>query len=90
MTCGRENAAAVDIESGGSLCAFELTWAHHPTIGVSGCFGAGATTAVTTSLQRLAKVTTSSTPARRLTNSAYSHGPNKRRTSARGPRELDR
>ena len=43
MTCGRENAAAVDIENGGSLCAFELTWAHHPTTGVSGCFSAGAT-----------------------------------------------
>ena len=83
MTCGRENAAAVDIENGGSLCVFEPMWAHHPTTGVSGCFGAGATTAVTASLRRLAKVTTSSTPARPLTNSAHSYEPNKRQTSAR-------
>jgi len=83
MTCGRENAADIDIENGGSLCAFELTWAHHPTTGVSGCFGAGAATAVTVSLRRLAKVTRSSTPTRRLSNSAHSYGPNKRRTSAR-------
>src|SRR6266702_2863947 len=86
MTCGRENAAAVDIENRGSLCVFEPTWAHHPTTGVSGCFGAGTTTAVTASLRRLAKVTTSSTPARRLTNSAHSYEPNKRRTSARAAR----
>ncbi len=88
MTCGRENAAAVDIKNSRSLCAFELTGAHHPTTGVSGCFGAGATAAVTTSLWRLAKATTSSTPVRRLTNSAHSYKPNKRRTSVRGPREL--
>lgn len=53
--------------------------------GVSDCFSPGATTAVLASFRRLAVATTSSTstsparhPARRLTNSAHSCGPNTR------------
>ena len=53
--------------------------------GVSDCFSPGATTAATASFRRLAVATTSNTsaiparhPARRLTNSAHSCGPNTR------------
>ena len=53
--------------------------------GVSDCFSPGATTVVMASFRRLAVATTSSTstsparhPARRLTNSAHSCGPNTR------------
>ncbi len=93
MACGRENAAAVETEDERSLCALKFTWANHPTKGVSDYFAVGATATVTASLWYQAKVTTSSTyanqvhhPARRLTNSAHSRGPNTRTASARAER----
>src|SRR6266702_5778392 len=83
MACGRENAAAVDTENDRSLCTFETNVDIPPQESQTASAGA-----VTTSLRRWEKETTSSTPAsqarhpaRHLTNSAHSCGPNMRARS---------